>query len=371
MTVMRTLDNDTIKAGALRDFGFSACGCVRPDAVDAAVADAYRRWIAEGRHADMSYLANNVDMRLDPRLLMPEARTMICLAQSYAPDPEYPLSADGYAFSAYALGKDYHDVVRQRLHQLASHLGLETYRVFCDTAPILERYWAARAGLGWIGRNHQLIIPGQGSMFFLGEILTDAECDRYDSPAEFRCGSCRKCLDACPTRVSEELRVKSEEFVSKDPVSEEWVGEAFSTFGGSNSSLLTLNSSLTPLHSSFNSSRCLSYQTIENRGDIPMELHGAMGRCIYGCDRCQTVCPHNRAATPTQVEEFRPSEALRSMTRDDWDTLTVEQYCALFKGSAVKRAKYEGLVRNIKAVREALEDEARSDGGIEDNHQVC
>lgn len=289
-----------------RDLGFYACGAVQLRAVDTATADYYRRWIANEKNADMAYLAGYMDKRLDPRLLMPEANTMICLAMSYAPDPQKSLSPNGYAFAAYALGRDYHDVVKQRLNTLASRLGLETHRVFCDTAPILERYWAQQAGIGWIGRNRQLIIPGAGSMFFLGEILTDAVCDTYDRPVTTHCGACRKCLDACPTHA-----------ITED----------------------------------FDARLCLSYQTIENRGDIPPHLADKLGGFIYGCDRCQTACPHNRHATPTTVEAFSPSDAMCAMTRSDWHALTIEQYRALFKGSAVKRAKYEGLMRNINLQR--------------------
>lgn len=287
------------------DLGFYACGIVPLRPVDDTVADDFRRWIAEGRHGDMAYMANYMDKRLDPRLLMPEARTMICVALSYAPDPQQALSAEGYDFAAYALGKDYHDVMKQRLNLLAQRLGLTVYRVFCDTAPILERYWAQQAGIGWRGRNRQLIIPRAGSMFFLGEIFTDAIADEYDAPMPSRCGTCQRCVDACPTHA---------------------------------------------LSDSFDARLCLSFQTIENRGDIPQDLQRCMGDCIYGCDRCQKACPHNRQPRPTTVEEFRPSAALRAMTRRDWQHLTVEQYRLLFKGSAVKRAKYEGVMRNIKAV---------------------
>lgn len=285
-----------------RDFGFYACGIVPLRAVDATTADHYRRWLREGRNAGMTYMANYEDKRLDPRLLMPEARTMLCLAMSYAPDSSHALSPDGYEFAAYALGKDYHDVVKRRLNALAVRLGLTVYRTFCDTAPILERYWAQQAGIGWIGRNRQLIIPGAGSMFFLGEILTDAEADRYDEPMESHCGACGKCIEACPTKA---------------------LGE------------------------DFDARLCLSYQTIENRGDIPPELACKLGAGIYGCDRCQKACPYNRHTQPTPIEEFRPSPVMCAMTRDDWHNLTLEQYRAIFKGSAVKRAKYEGLMRNI------------------------
>ncbi|MDO4931731.1 MAG: tRNA epoxyqueuosine(34) reductase QueG [Prevotellaceae bacterium] len=297
----------SINAETYTDLGFSACGVVRLRPVDDATADRYRRWLEQGCNADMAYLANHEDKRLDPRLLMPEAKSMICLAMSYAPDSSLLLSPDGHDIAAYALGKDYHDIMKQRLNALARRLELDVYRVFCDTAPVLERYWAQQAGLGWIGRNRQLIIPGAGSMFFLGEIFTDAEFDSYDSPMQSRCGSCHRCMDSCPTKA---------------------LGE-----------------------DGLDARLCLSYQTIENRGDIPPRLAAMMGNCIYGCDRCTKACPHNHNVPPTTVNEFLPSAALRAMTRDDWRALTVEQYRALFKGSAVKRAKYDGLMRNISKIK--------------------
>ena len=189
---------------------------------------------------------------------------------------------------------------------MASRLGLTAYRAFCDTAPVLERYWAVQAGLGWVGRNRQLVIPRAGSMFFLGELFLDVEL-AYDSPVTPRCGTCRACLDACPTGALA-------------------VGAPFCA------------------------GKCLSYQTIENRGDIPSDIAACMGDTVYGCDRCLDACPWNRFATPTDDPQLQPNEELLRMTRADWLGLTVEQYRRLFKGSAVKRAKYEGLMRNIDCV---------------------
>ncbi|MCQ2220717.1 MAG: tRNA epoxyqueuosine(34) reductase QueG [Prevotella sp.] len=325
----RELTYSKIKTEAIKGLGFSACGIVRPDAVDEATAERFRSWLSNGYHADMRYMEGYEDKRLDPRLLMPEARSMICVALSYAPNlslfrnshssprggregastPPLGEAGRGLPLSYYALGKDYHDVMKQRLRLLAERLGLSGYRVFCDTAPILERYWAVQAGLGWIGRNHQLIIPKAGSMFFLGEIFCEEEVDIYDKPIASKCGStCRKCLDACPTKA------------------------------------------LLP-DGQLDANRCLSYLTIENRGEIPDEAAEKMGNCFYGCDRCQLACPWNSGAEPTKVEEFFPSQALLDMDMDKWRSLTIEQYRALFKGSAVKRAKYEGLMRNISKIK--------------------
>ena len=300
---------EKIKAEA-KSLGFFACGIAKAEAVDSDTADGYRRWIADGGHASMHYLADNIDKRLDPRLLMPGVKSIVCVALSYAPAKTIP--ADQYQIAYYAYGKDYHDVMKQKLHALASACGITTYRAFCDTAPVLERYWAQRAGLGWIGRNHQLIIPHAGSMFFLGELFVTDDLE-YDSPVRNRCGRCHACLDACPT-----------------------------------SSLINNQSSVINHQSSFISSRCLSYLTIEHRGPIP-PLSSIINNqsSIYGCDICQLACPWNRFAVPTTEPAFQPSDALLSMTKEKWHHLTEEQYRSLFKGSAIKRAKYEGLMRNI------------------------
>ena len=282
---------EKIKAEA-KSLGFSACGIAKAKAVDNATADSYRHWIAEGQHASMQYLADNIDKRLDPRLLMDGVRSIVCVALSYAPAKKIP--ADQYQIAYYAYGKDYHDVMKQKLHALASACGITSYRAFCDTAPVLERYWAERAGLGWTGRNHQLIIPHAGSMFFLGELFVTEELE-YDSPVPNRCGRCHACLDACPT-----------------------------------SSLIPNPSSLIPNSSSL----------IPNSSFL-------IPNSIYGCDICQLVCPWNRFAVSTTEPAFQPSNDLLGMTKEKWHNLTEEQYRSLFKGSAVKRAKYEGLMRNI------------------------
>lgn len=308
---MKTYDihdlTNRIKAEAAR-LGFSACGIAKAEPVNAEYAMHYRKWIQQGNHASMQYLVNNIEKRLDPTLLMPEAKSIICIALNYY--PKQRLSDSQYQFAYYAYGKDYHDVMKAKMRQMLSAIPQLTSAqslLCCDTVPILDRYWAQRAGLGWIGKNGNLIIPHCGSFFFLCEILVDFELE-YDTPCESHCGNCRKCLDACPSGALYAPR-------------------------------------------EVDARKCLSYLTIEHRGDFAPEtkdgITQSIGKYIYGCDCCQKICPHNSFASPTDVEEFAPSKEFLSMLPADWHALSIEQYRTLFKGSAVKRAKYEGLIRNI------------------------
>ncbi len=311
------LYSEQIKAEALR-LGFSACGIAPAFAVEDSTARSFRQWLSEGKQAGMEYMSNHDAKRLDPRLLMEGTRSIVSVALNYY--PTRLLRDDQYQLAWYAYGQDYHDVMKRKLTELQAYIATLSplplqSRVFCDTAPVLERYWAWQAGLGWIGKNTQLIIPQAGSTFFLGEIFLDAEADRYDHPQPDRCGNCTRCLDACPTNALE-----------------------------------------APY--SLNSGRCLSYLTIEHRGAFPPATGLKMQNKIYGCDDCQKACPWNRFAAPCRTPELQPTEAFLRMEKEDWHTLTEEQYRRLFKRSAVKRAKYEGLMRNIRTT--ASEDEQKS-----------
>lgn len=330
---MRLKLSNEIKAEALR-LGFFACGIARAEPVADEVAAHVRRWLDVGGNAGMTYMSNYIDKRLDPRLLMDGVKSIVCVALNYAPARHIPPGE--LQLASYAYGADYHDVVKEKLHQLAAHFGLQPlemqksvkhpatndisqddrphYRAFCDSAPVLERYWAQRAGLGWTGRNHQLIIPKAGSMFVLGELFIDIEL-AYDTPMQSRCGTCHKCIEACPTCAL--------------GMPNDMQGDAPGLF---------------------DAEKCLSYQTIESRGELSADASAAMGSTIYGCDRCQMACPWNRFAPPTTVPEFQPKPELLAMTREKWRKLTEEEYRKLFKGSAIKRAKYAGLMRNIRAV---------------------
>lgn len=303
---------DKIKAEASR-LGFFVCGFAKAEPVSEAMRRHYLGWLADGRNADMAYLGNNLDKRFDPRLLMPGVKTIVVVAQNYFPARRLPEGEPQIA--DYALGLDYHDIVKQKLRQLAATVGIADYRAFVDTAPVLERYWAARAGLGWIGKNQQLIIPHAGSEFFLGELFVTVELPP-DEPLPNRCGTCHRCVDACPTHA-----------LSLPTTCVEGYGDI----------------------TRFDARLCLSYQTIENRGELTVGAKAAMGDTFYGCDRCQRACPWNRFAKPSTEPLLQPREELLAMTRQKWENLTEEDYRRLFKGSAVKRAKYEGLMRNIKA----------------------
>ncbi len=303
--------SEFIKAEAQR-LGFDACGFAAAMPVAVEAAENFRQWIAEGKQACMNYMGNYQEVRLDPRLLVEGARSVVSVALNYYPQQTLP--ANGYQFAWYAYGKDYHDVMKGKLLQLMQAIQTRfpeaTGRAFCDTAPLLERYWAQQCGLGWIGKNCQLIIPQAGSTFFLGELVLNLPLT-YGTPMPDRCGTCDRCLRACPMHALEAPR-------------------------------------------RLNANRCLSYLTIENRGDIPQEAASAMGNRIYGCDCCQQACPWNRFVKPATEPQLQPQEAFLQMTREDWAHLTEEQYRALFKGSAVKRAKYTGLMRNIEAVKSSI-----------------
>lgn len=267
---------------------------VEPEAIDR-----FDRWIAEGRHASMAYLERYPDVRADPRLLLPGARSLVAVAFPY-----YSAEPVGLPISLYARGRDYHEVVRERLEAIAASLPGQS-RVCVDTAPLRERYWAERAGLGFIGRNNQLIVDGLGSYCFLGFIITTARLQPTGRRIENACGDCRRCVDACPGRC------------------------------------------LSPDGRALDARTCLSYLTIEHRGPLPDGLRLPV---LYGCDVCQRVCPHNAAAAPTPIVDFHPSAELAGLSAADVAAMTPERFSALFRHSAIKRTKLAGLQRNLAAM---------------------
>lgn len=286
-----------------KELGFHSCGITAAKSVSEEVRSKFEQWIAAGHNGEMAYMAGNLEKRMNPALLVEGSRSIIVVAQNY-----YTGTANPH-LSVYAQGKDYHKIIKDKLYLLLEYINSlhpTRGRAFCDSAPVLERYLATQAGIGWCGRNRQLIIPGAGTHFFLGELFIDLELE-YDSPCTAQhCGNCRACIDACP-------------------------GKALSEEG-------------------IDARRCLSYLTIEYRGELPQEIKDAAGASFYGCDKCQSVCPHNRFATPHSEPLLTPCDELLAMDTEAWKNLTKEKFDTLFNGSAVQRCGYEQLMRNINKI---------------------
>lgn len=269
------------------------------------------QWLNQGLHGSMDYMANHFDLRVDPTKLVPGAKSVVCLMYNYF-TTEKQQDEEAPKIAMYALGKDYHKVVRKKLKTLFTYLqsiaGQVEGRSFVDSAPILERDWAKRSGLGWSGKNTLTINPKQGSYFFLAEIVCDFEFD-YDLPIKDYCGTCTRCIDACPTNA------------------------------------------ISPQGYLLDSSKCISYLTIERKAEIPSEFQGKMENYMYGCDICQQVCPWNRFSKPHQEASFTPNSSLLSMSKSDWKDLEEQTFNVLFEGSAVKRTKFSGLKRNLNFLK--------------------
>lgn len=309
----------------LTDAGACAVAFAPLRPVDQHAWESYSRWIAAGGHASMAYLANHSEIRRNPALLLDDGPqpggTVVCAAFAYASDVTFRPGA--LRIARYALGDDYHEVLRQRLQPVADAILADTghaARICVDSAPILERYWAVQSGLGFTGRNRQLIIPGVGSHIFLSELVTRAEFPPYGTPVDMQCpDGCDRCLRACPNHALREGGFQPS--ASEDPSD---------TCG-------------------FDARRCLSYQTIENRGEISDDITVPHGR-FYGCDICLEACPLSRPSRPvTMLPEFQPREALTRLTAETVTALTPASYSLLFRHSPVRRAKLTGLLRNIKA----------------------
>ncbi len=286
--------------------GFIACGIAKAEYLEK-YARVFDKWIEQGYQADMQYMDNYREKRKDLQKLMPGAQSVISVLYNYYPGEELPKD-DNYQISRYAYGKDYHFVLKDKLKAILSDIeelaGATNSRVFVDTAPVLDRAWAEMAGIGWIGKNSMLINPKFGSYVFIGEIITDLELE-YDEPMNNLCGGCTRCIEACPT-----------EAIIKDGV--------------------------------IDSNKCISYWTIENKTiNMPEEMADKFEDNIFGCDICQEVCPWNKFSIPHDQPAFEPHEGLKNMNKEKWHALTEEQYRSLFKKSAVKRAKFKGMRRNI------------------------
>ena len=295
---------ELIKAEAKR-LGFLSCGISKADFLEEE-APRLERWLGRNMNGEMRYMENHFDKRLDPRLLVEDAKSVISVLLNYYPEKTQD---DGtYKISRYAYGQDYHHVIKARLRQLLEfieeNIGEVNGRAFVDSAPVLDKAWAAKSGLGWIGKNSNLLTQQLGSYYFIGELIVDLPLD-YDSPTTDHCGSCTACLDACPTQAIVEPYV-------------------------------------------VDGSKCISYFTIELKNEIPNYVKGQFDDWIFGCDICQEVCPWNRFSKPHKEPLFNPHPELLSMTKKDWEEITESVFQKVFKKSAVKRTKYAGLKRNIK-----------------------
>lgn len=286
--------------------GFDGCGISQPDFLE---TDSFRTdaWLAEGCQGTMAYLERNREKRYDPRLLVEGTKSIISVIYNYF--PEEKLNDDSFHIAKYAYGADYHYVVKQRLKELLDFIEtktgkLESARLFVDSAPVLDRAWAARCGLGFIGKNTSLIHPKKGSFFFIGHIFLPIEIEPVGKTIPNHCGTCTKCLDACPTGA--------------------------------------LNR---PFH--IDARKCISYLTIEHKGPIEAVDKTKFNDWIYGCDICQDVCPYNRFSVANKEPKFQPSEQLKAMQKTDWLQLDESTFNELFSHSAMKRAGLEGLKRNM------------------------
>jgi len=291
-----------------KEIGFSSCGISKARFLHEEEKK-FENWLKQGYQGSMSYLERNFDKRLDPTKLVPGAKSVISLSYNYFP-PKKLISENNFIISKYAYGRDYHKVLRNKLKKLFTKIrdkiGEVEGRVFVDSAPIHERAWAKLSGVGWIGKNSLLINKNQGSYFFLAEIICDLDLE-YDEPVLNRCGNCTRCIDACPTDAITQAQV-------------------------------------------IDAKKCISYLTIENKEKIPKELRGSINNSIFGCDICQDVCPWNKKSVPHNEKEFIPKKELRDLKKKDWIELTEDTFNKIFEGSAVKRTKFQGLKRNIKAV---------------------
>jgi epoxyqueuosine reductase len=299
-----------IKDEALR-LGFMQCGIARADFLEEE-APRLESWLKNNHHGQMGYMENHFDKRLDPRLLVDDAKTVISLTLNYFPE-EQQHDPDAPKISKYAYGADYHTVIKDKLFQLLNYIteqiGEVGGRAFVDSAPVLDRAWAKRAGIGWVGKNSNIISKKSGSFFFLAELIIDLDLS-YDEPfATDHCGTCTKCIDACPT----------------DAILSPFIIDA---------------------------NKCISYLTIELREEIPRSFDNKLDNWMFGCDICQDVCPWNRFSVPHTEPAFQPKENLLQMKREDWLDITEEVFQKIFKNSAVKRTKFKGLTRNIDFLKQ-------------------
>lgn len=296
-----------IKAEAQR-LGFLSCGISKAGFLEQE-APRLENWLNNQMNGQMSYMENHFDKRLNPTLLVDDAKSVISLLLNYYPSELQ--NQDSYKISKYAYGQDYHHVIKEKLKELLyfiqTEIGEVSGRAFVDSAPVLDKAWAAKSGLGWVGKNSNLITQKVGSFYFIAELIIDLELE-YDAPTTDHCGSCTACLDACPT----------EAIVAPYVV---------------------------------DGSKCISYFTIELKDNLPQEMKGKFDDWMFGCDVCQDVCPWNRFSKPHNEPLFQTNKGILNFSKSDWEEITVDTFQKVFKNSAVKRTKYEGLLRNINFLK--------------------
>lgn len=297
-----------IKSEAKR-LGFLSCGISKAAFLEEE-APRLEKWLKNNMNGEMGYMENHFDKRLDPTVLVPGSKSVISLLLNYYPTQIQ--NPDSYKISKYAYGTDYHFIIKDKLkelmHFISEEIGEVNGRAFVDSAPVLDKAWAAKSGLGWIGKHSNLLTKQSGSFYFIAELIVDLDLE-YDNPVTDHCGTCTACIDACPTNAIVADRV-------------------------------------------VDGSKCISYFTIELKNEIPISEKGKFEDWMFGCDICQDVCPWNRFSKPHNEPLFNPHPELLSMTKKDWEEITEDVFREIFKKSAVKRTKYTGLTRNIQFLKD-------------------
>ena len=290
-----------------KQIDFDAVGIVSADFLSEEKNN-LNNWLKNGYNAEMDFMNRNIDKRLDPRELVDNAKSVIVVLKNYFPEKHQIKNT--YKISKFSYGNDYHHVIKNDLRKLFNFINDEIQpikgRIFVDSAPVLEGAWAKKAGLGWVGKN-SLLLTKKGSFFFIGELIIDLELESETVDYKSFCGTCTKCIDACPTNA----------------IVEPYIVDA---------------------------NKCISYQTIENKGDIDISLKGKFENWIFGCDICQDVCPWNKKSTPTNEKHFKITDLLQNLTKKEWQNLNRESFNNIFKNSAISRTKLSGLKRNIEFI---------------------
>lgn len=305
---LKTRRTQLIKTEAKR-LGFLSCGISKAQFLEEE-APRLEKWLNNNMHGEMHYMENHFDKRLDPTKLVEGSKSVISLLLNYYPEEKQ--NVNSFKISKYAYGTDYHFVIKDKLKSLLNfiqeEIGEVDGRAFVDSAPVLDKAWAAKSGLGWIGKNSNLLTQQVGSFYFIAELIVDIDLE-YDLPTTDHCGTCTKCIDACPTQA----------------ITEPYVVDG---------------------------SKCISYFTIELKENIPSEFKGQFDDWMFGCDVCQDVCPWNRFSKPHNEPLFNPNPELLSMSKKDWEEITEDVFMKIFKNSAVKRTKFSGLIGNIDFLKQ-------------------